>query len=330
MAADLAAGPLPVVVFASGVNCSQDAYRWLAIELVRPASSSSPTTTSASSPRATSASRPASTSARCRPDAYGTRPTCDVFAAGARHRSRGSTPTAAFAGLFDLTGSRSAATPPAAPSRCSRPAARSSRACARCSPTPATPSRRACCACTRPAPCSRPRPTSPSLLMSGEEDGVFKASAGKYGAARRGPRHRDLRAGRPAARSRRPVLARPVQGREPLRDRHPRGPDRRARLPRRRRRPCRRRQTRETLVALVTDFLRSALHRRRVRARQARRPRGGPASHDLADPPPLTSPRTAPTPHHAHAHRTTPHDPQHEPRPSRTARTDEEWGSSRC
>ncbi len=35
MAADLAAGPLPVVVFASGVNCSQDAYRWLAIDLVK-------------------------------------------------------------------------------------------------------------------------------------------------------------------------------------------------------------------------------------------------------------------------------------------------------
>ena len=38
MAADLSAGPLPVVVFASGVNCSQDAYRWLAIELVPVAS----------------------------------------------------------------------------------------------------------------------------------------------------------------------------------------------------------------------------------------------------------------------------------------------------
>ena len=35
MAADLSAGPLPVVLFASGVNVSQDAYRWLAIELVQ-------------------------------------------------------------------------------------------------------------------------------------------------------------------------------------------------------------------------------------------------------------------------------------------------------
>lgn len=181
MAADLTRGPLPVVLFASGVNCSQDAYRWLAIELVRAGFVAVTYDYVGELAPGHVGISPGIDFAALMPDTYGTRPTSDVFQPVLDTLARLNT-TVAFADLFDLNrvafGGHSAGGTVALQSarRSLFPGLRAVFSYA---------GHTVVSSMLRMYPPGTVLETAPdvaSLLMSGEEDGVFKASAGKYGA----------------------------------------------------------------------------------------------------------------------------------------------------
>ena len=263
MAADLAAGPLPVVVFASGVNCSQDAYRWLAIELVKAGFVAVTYDYVGELVPGHVGISPGLDFSALSPDVYGTKPTCDVFQPVLDTLARLNT-TAAFADLFDLNrvafGGHSAGGTVALQSarRDLFPGLRAVFSYA--GHTVASSMLRV----YEPGTVLEAAPDVASLLMSGEEDGVFKASAGKYGAHGADPVTVTFEQGVPAARVPEATswLARFKGANHFAIGTHedPTGArgflDGVATVPPE--------ETRETLVGLVTEFLRSALNRDEV------------------------------------------------------------------
>ena len=181
MAADLSRGPLPVVLFASGVNVSQDAYRWLAIELVQAGFAVVTYDYVGELAPGYVGISPGLDFSALTPETYGTRPTCDVLQPVLDTVARLNT-QAAFAGLFDLTrvafGGHSAGGTVALQSarRALFPGLRAVFSYA--GHTVASSMLRV----YEPGTVLEAAPDVAALLMSGTEDGVFAASAGKYGA----------------------------------------------------------------------------------------------------------------------------------------------------
>jgi len=180
MAADLSRGPLPVVLFASGVNVSQDAYRWLAIELVEAGFAVVTYDYVGELAPGYVGISPGVDFAALTPDAYGNKPVCDAFQPILDTVARLNT-QAAFADLFDLSrvafGGHSAGGTVALQSarRSLFPGLRAVFAYA--GHTVASSMLRA----YPPGTVLECAPDVAALLMSGSEDGVFRASAGKYG-----------------------------------------------------------------------------------------------------------------------------------------------------
>ena len=176
---DESGAPYPVVVLVPGVNVAAESYRWLALRLVE----------------AGNVVVGYDWVGELFPGEHGLTPGVDIVAAGPDHygsdppprrcarsstRSPRSTSPGLSRGCSTSTGSPSSATPPAAPSRCSRRDPSGSPRCARSSPTAPTRWPRRCWA-TAPTRCC-PRPVQAAVLMvAGTDDGVVAASAIRYG-----------------------------------------------------------------------------------------------------------------------------------------------------